>query len=52
MRVLYDALQAELRMAVASCLLLLVVLLLSGAVVYKYFADQDEWTGAPPQPRH
>ena len=27
-------------MAIASCLLLLTVLLLSGAVVYKYFADQ------------
>ena len=35
-----QAFKAELRMAVASCLLLLTVLLLSGAVVYKYFADQ------------
>jgi predicted permease len=40
----HGAFKAELRMAVASCLLLLTVLLLSGAVVYKYFADQDEWS--------
>ena len=37
------AFKAELRLAAVSCILLLVILLVSGAVIYKFFADQD-WT--------